>query len=159
MLTVLVSDSQGFSVALCICSLKVIWLPILLNWFSREWNPFQLLHVDFPAAPKYIYLWVAKWHQWSFLPFVHLRFFFFFLFFVYSVCCKACGINSLNLEVSTAACSGILYNCSRWKNSYNNVQVQSSYQLSVQVTEREVCVFLGRAGAPCICLFPFGLKM
>lgn len=28
-------------------------------------------------------------------------------FFVYSVCCKACGINSLNIEVSTAACSGI----------------------------------------------------
>lgn len=27
---------------------------------------------------------------------------------VYSVCCKACGINSLNLEVSTAACSGVL---------------------------------------------------
>lgn len=31
-----------------------------------------------------------------------------FEIFVYSVCCKACGINSLNLEVSTAACSGIL---------------------------------------------------
>lgn len=55
-------DSQGFPVALCICSLKVIWLPILLNWFSREWKPSQPLHVDFPTPPpKYIYLWVANW--------------------------------------------------------------------------------------------------
>lgn len=68
------SDSQGFSVALCTCFPEVIGLSIFLNCFSREWNPFQPLHVDFPAAPKYIYLWVAKWHYWSFLPFVHLRF-------------------------------------------------------------------------------------
>lgn len=75
-LTVLHSffDFQGFSVALCVCFPEVIQLPISLNWFSREWNPFQLLHVDSPAAPKYIYLWVAKWHWWSFLPFVHVRF-------------------------------------------------------------------------------------
>lgn len=49
-------DSQGFSVALCTRFPEAIGLSIFLNCFSREWNPFQPLHVGFPAAPKYIYL-------------------------------------------------------------------------------------------------------
>lgn len=67
-------DFQGFSVALCICFRRLFDYLFYRTDFSREWNPFQLLHADFPAAPKYRYVWVAKWHQWSFLPFVHLRF-------------------------------------------------------------------------------------
>lgn len=74
-------DSQGFPVALCICSLKAVWLPVLQNWFSKEGDPFQLPHVDFPTAPKYIYLWVANRHWRSFFAFCTFEIFFLYIVF------------------------------------------------------------------------------
>lgn len=43
-------DFQGFSVALCICFLEVIWLPILLNWFSRGMESILTVARGFPSC-------------------------------------------------------------------------------------------------------------
>lgn len=62
MLPVLRSLISKDSLWLCVfCFPEVVGLSISLNWLSREWNLFQRLHVDFPAAPEYIY--TCEWQS------------------------------------------------------------------------------------------------
>lgn len=57
MLTVLHSLISKGSLWLCVyVSRRLFDYLFYRTDFSREWNPFQLLHADFPAAPKYRYV-------------------------------------------------------------------------------------------------------